>query len=417
MGLPYQEESSRMTDVMKGVRVLEVAEHTFVPAASAVLADWGADVIKIEHAVRGDAMRGLGRTGVMDLSKGVHVLSEHSNRGKRSLGLDLSNPQGLAVLYALARQSDVFLTNKLPATLARLKIDVADIRAQNPKIIFVRGTSFGVRGPDRDRGGYDMTSFWCRAGSAASVSPAELPGVLPQPGPAWGDSMGGMTIAGGIAAALFKRERTGEPSVVDVSLLSAGAWAMSAGIALSLQRKRAWRTPMPGGTASLNPLVGIYATSDGRYICLVMLEAAKYWEDFCTHLDRPELAKDPRFEGPEGLAAHASEAVVILREAFAKRTLAQWTERFQTLRGQWAPVQNTLEVAEDPQVRANGYIVETRTKQGTPFELVGTPVQFDETPTNTRRAPEFNEHGDEILAQLGLDSREILELKASGAVA
>src|SRR5215472_2042632 len=406
-----------MADVMRGIRVLEVAEHTFVPAASAVLADWGADVIKIEHAVRGDAMRGLGRTGVMDLSKGVHVLNEHSNRGKRSLGLDLSNPDGLGVLYALARRSDVFLTNKLPGTLARLKIDVTDLRAQNPKIIYVRGTSFGVRGPERDRGGYDMTSFWCRAGSAASVSPAELRGVLPQPGPAWGDSMGGMTIAGGIAAALFKRERTGEPSVVDVSLLSAGAWAMSAGIALSLQTKRPWATPMPGGTGSFNPLGGIYAASYGRYICLVMLQAAKYWADLCAHVDRPELANDPRFDGPEKLAANASEAVVLLRQVFAKRTLAEWTERFKTLQGQWAPVQNTLEVAEDPQVLANGYMVKTATKGGTPFVLVATPVQFDERPTPTRRAPEFNEHGDEVLGELGLDMERILELKASGAVA
>ena len=406
-----------MADVMKGIRVLEVAEHAFVPSASAVLADWGADVVKIEHAVRGDAMRGLGRTGVMDLSKGVHVLNEHSNRGKRSLGLDLGNPGGLEVLYALARRSDVFLTNKLPGTLARLRIDVGDIRAQNPDIIYVRGTSFGVRGPDRDRGGYDMTSFWCRAGSAASVSPAELPGVLPQPGPAYGDSMGGMTIAGGIAAALLKRERTGEPSVVDVSLLSTGAWAMSAGIALSMQMKRPWGTPMPGGTGSFNPLVGVYETSDGRYVCLVMLQAARYWKDFCEHIGRPELASDARFDSVEKLGANASEAVAILQEVFRTRTLAEWSERFQTLEGQWAPVQNTLEVTEDEQVRANGYVVRTATKEGAEFELVASPVQFDEEVTATRRAPEFNEHGDEILQELGLGMDRILELKAAGAVA
>ena len=405
-----------MSDVMRGIRILEVAEHTFVPAASAVLADWGADVIKIEHAVRGDAMRGLGRTGVVDLSQGVHVLHEHSNRGKRSLGLDLSQPAGLEVLYGLAKRSDVFLTNKLPATLARLKIDVADLRAHNPKLIYVRGTSFGPRGPDRDRGGYDMTAFWCRAGSAASVTPPDLPGVLPQPGPAYGDSMGGMTIAGGIAAALLKRERTGEPSVVDVSLLAMGAWAMSAAIALSLQLKRPWVTP-PGGGAAFNPLVGTYRTSDGRFVCLVMLQAAQYWADFCQHLGRPELAKDPRFDGAEKLAANGAEAVAILREAFATRTLAEWSARFQTLKGQWAPVQHTLEVAEDPQVRANGYMAATQTKQGTPFELVASPVQFDERPTPTRRGPEFNEHGDEILAELGLDMEKILELKVAGAVA
>lgn len=406
-----------MVDVMKGIRVLEVAEHTFVPAASAVLADWGADVIKIEHAERGDAMRGLGRTGVMDLSKGVHVLNEHSNRGKRSLGLDLAKPEGLEVLYALVKTCDVFLTNKLPGTLERLKIDVPSIRAQNPKIIYARGTSFGARGPDRDAGGYDMTAFWCRAGAAASVSPAELPGIIPQPGPAFGDSMGGMTIAGGISAALFKRERTGEPSVVDVSLLAAGSWAMSAGIALSLQMGRAWGTPMPGGTGSFNPLVGTYETSDGRYLCFVMLQAAKYWADFCAHIDRPELASDPRFDAAEKLGANASEAVVILQQVFKTRTFAEWRERLRTFSGQWAPIQNCLEVPEDVQVLENGYMARTATKEGTEFDLVASPVQFDEVPTGTNRAPEFNEHGDQILEELGLDMDRILELKAAGAVA
>jgi len=405
-----------MTDVMKGVRILEVAEHTFVPSASAVLADWGADVIKIEHAVRGDAMRGLARTGVIDLSKGVHVLNEHSNRGKRSLGLDLNNPSGREVLYALARTSDVFLTNKLPGVLARLAIDVADLRKHNPKIIYVRGTSFGVRGDECDRGGYDMTGFWCRGGSAAAVSPPDMNGIIAQPAPAYGDSIGGMTIAGGIAAALFKRERTGEPSIVDVSLLAMGAWAMSAGIALSIQMQRPW-TPPPGGGGLFNPLVNTYATSDGRYVSLVMLQAGRYWADFCEHIERPELAKDPRFDTPEKLAGNAAQAVPILREVFAKRTLAEWTARFKTLAGQWAPVQHTLEVVADPQVRANGYIASAKTKEGTPFELVATPVQFDEQPTPTSRAPEFNEHGDEILAELGIDWDTIVDLKVRGVVA
>ena len=210
-----------MVHSMEGVRILEVAEHTFVPAASAVLADWGADVIKVEHAERGDAMRGLGRTGVLDLSKGVHVILEHSNRGKRSIGIDIAHPEGREVLLEIAKTADVFLTNKLPATLAKLQIGVADLRAANPDIIYARGTSFGPRGPDANRGGYDMTAYWCRAGTAGALTSPEL-GVTPQAGPAYGDSLGGMTIAGGIAAALFRRERTGETSVVDVSLLGMG---------------------------------------------------------------------------------------------------------------------------------------------------------------------------------------------------
>lgn len=405
-----------MVDVMKGIRILEVAEHTFVPAASAVLADWGAEVIKVEHAERGDAMRGLARTGVMDLSQGVHVLNEHSNRGKKSIGLDLAKPEGLEVLYKLAAQCDVFLTNKLPAVLARLKIDVADIRAHNPRIIYVRGTSFGPKGADRDRGGYDMTAFWCRAGSASGTTTPEVKGIAPQPGPAYGDSMGGMTIAGGIAAALFKRERTGEPSVVDVSLLGLGSWAMSAAIALSLQMKAPWG-PIPlSGSGPGNPLVGVYGTSDGRNVSVVMLQGFHYWPDFCEHIGRPDLITDPRFDSHDKLMLNGGEARAIIAAVFAGATLAEWTQRLATLKGQWAPVQNTLEVAADPQVMANGYLVRTATRQGVEFDLVASPVQFDEQPTGTRRAPEFNEHGDEILQELGYDWDAIIALKAAGAV-
>jgi crotonobetainyl-CoA:carnitine CoA-transferase CaiB-like acyl-CoA transferase len=405
-----------VSDVMRGIRILEVAEHTFVPAASAILSDWGADVIKVEHPERGDAMRGLGSTGTVSLGGDVHVLNEHSNRGKRSIGIDLAKPEGREVLYRIVASSDVFLTNKLPVVLTRLKIDVDDLRAHNPKLIYVRGTAFGPRGPDSDRGGYDMTAFWCRAGNAASVTPREIEGVLAQPGPAWGDSVGGMTIAGGIAAALLKRERTGEPSVVDVSLLAAGGWALSAAIALSLQTGRPWAGALPSKMRIPNPLVGLHRTADDRYISLVMLQAAPYWADFCEHIDRPELIDDPRFDSPEKLAKHAGEASAIIAEAIAEHPLAHWSEKLRTLKGQWAPVQNSLEFPEDPQVVANGYMARTATREGVEFDLVSTPVQFDEQPNPTRRAPEFNEHSDEILAEFGYDQGRILKLRIQGAV-
>jgi crotonobetainyl-CoA:carnitine CoA-transferase CaiB-like acyl-CoA transferase len=405
---------SYMVQSMKGVRVLEVAEHTFVPAASAVLADWGADIIKVEHAERGDAMRGLGRTGVLDLSKGVHVLLEHSNRGKRSIGIDIANPEGLKVVLELAKSVDVFLTNKLPATLAKLGIDVEDLRAVNPKIIYVRGTAFGPQGPDANRGGYDMTAFWCRSGTGGALTSKEL-GVTPQAGPAYGDSLGGMTIAGGIAAALFQRERTGEPSIVDVSLLGMGMWAMSSAIALSLQMDIPWNTfTMQGGGG--NPLTGTYRTKDDRHICFVMLQAFEYWPDFCAHIDREDLVGDPRFDSHEHLAANGAAAREIIGEEIGTQTLEEWCQRLVTLKGQWTPVQNTLEVAADLQARANGYMQTATTSEGTDFELVASPVQFDEEPTATRRSPEFNEHGDEILKEIDFDMDRILELKACGAI-
>ena len=406
-----------MTDVMKGVRILEVAEHMFVPAASAILSDWGADVIKVEHHLRGDAMRGLGSTGVLDLSQGVHVLNEHSNRGKRSIGLDLASEAGVQVLYQLAKTCDVFLTNKLPQVLAKLNIDVKDIRKHNPDIIYVRGTASGPRGPDGNRGGYDMTSFWCRSGCAYSVSPPGMGFVLPQPGPGFGDSIGGMTIAGGISAALFKRERTGEPSVIDVSLLAAGVWSLGPTIALSGQSGKPWSLGGGGGSGSNNPLTGIYKTSDERFISLVMLQGFHYWPDFCRHIDRADLIDDPRFDSVENLATNASAAGDIIREEVVRYTLAQWIEKFQTLKGQWAPVQNSVEVADDPQVRANGYIASATTATGEDFEMVSTPVQFDEKPAATARAPEFNEHCDEILLEAGIDSDKMIELKLAGVIA
>jgi crotonobetainyl-CoA:carnitine CoA-transferase CaiB-like acyl-CoA transferase len=161
-----------MTAVMQGVRILEVAEHTFVPAASALLADWGAEVIKIEHVERGDAMRGLASTGVVSLPNDVHVLLEHSNRGKKSLGLDLTSEEGLEILGKLAATCDVFLTNKLPGVRKKLKIEVDDVRAANPDIIYVRGTGQGERGPDADKGSYDSLAFWARSGVSVGCTRA-----------------------------------------------------------------------------------------------------------------------------------------------------------------------------------------------------------------------------------------------------
>lgn len=233
-----------MTHVMKGVRILEVAEHTFVPAASAMLADYGAEVIKIEHVERGDAMRGLASSGLALFGGSVHVLLEHSNRGKQSLGLDLTNPDGLEVLYKLAATCDVFLTNKLPSVRAKLKIDVDDIRAHNPNIIYVRGTGQGERGPDADQGAYDSLAYWSRTGVAMSLTQPGADDLITPPGPAFGDSIGAMTIAGGIMGALFHRERTGEATTVDVSLLATGLWSMGATMALSIQLGFPWQ-PLP----------------------------------------------------------------------------------------------------------------------------------------------------------------------------
>jgi crotonobetainyl-CoA:carnitine CoA-transferase CaiB-like acyl-CoA transferase len=404
-----------MTAVMEGVRVLEVAEQTFVPAASALLADWGAEVIKIEHVERGDAMRGLASSGIGMISNSVHVLLEHSNRGKQSLGLDLSSEEGLDILYKLAATSDVFLTNKLAGTRKKLKIDVEDIRAHNPAIIYARGSGQGERGPDADKGAYDSLAFWARSGVSLAVTRTDYDHVVGPPGPGFGDSIGAMTVAGGIMGALFHRERTGEATTVDVSLLGAGMWAMGQTISLSLQLDMPWQPP-PGGTPR-NPLTGNYRAKDGRWISLTCLQAGKYWPSMAEVIGQPELATDPRFADNDVLLENGAEAGDILRAAFDQHTLEEWREKLEAFTGQWAVVQNTIEVASDPQSVANDYMQSGTTADGTPYSLVSAPVQYDGVAGPIGRAPEFNEHGDQILADLGLDWDTVVDLKVRGVVA
>ncbi|KPI02239.1 Formyl-CoA transferase [Actinobacteria bacterium OK006] len=396
---------------LEGIRVLEVAMYGFVPSAGAVLADWGADVIKVEHAVTGDPQRGLRQTGTLRVEGDPNPNVEHANRGKRSLGLDMTRPEGKEVLYDLARRSDVFLTSFLPGHRRRFGIDVDDIRAVNPRIIYARGSALGPRGPESEKGGYDMTAFWARGGSAASITPPGVEGMI-NPMPAYGDTISGTNLAGGIAAALLQRERTGEPSVVDVSLLGSGVWANGHATAVSLHLDKPWVAPMPGVHGSPNnPLSGVYVTADGRYLAFVMLQPGKFWADVCHHIDHPELADDPRFATAELLAAHTEEAVKILRAALAGRTLAEWTERFATLAGPWAPVQDTLRVGADVQIRANEYLLRVGE-----IDLAASPVQFDTTAPSLGPAPEFAAQTEEILMELGLDWPRIIELKEAGAV-
>ena len=409
-----------MTKVMQDVRILEVAQFTFVPVASAILADWGADVLKIEHPTRGDTQRGFINIDGVKVNPDRNPMMGHPNRGKRSVGIDVSKPEGQALIYELAKQCDIFLTNYLPDQRQKLKIDVEHIRAVNPNIIYARGSALGDKGPERTKGGFDSPAFWARGGSSMTVPPPELGGPLTQPGPAYGDTIGGTFIALGVSAALFHRERTGEALELDVSLLSSGIWACGMGVAMSVEAAEVqFKGRMPqSGSIQGNPFVGVFQTSDGRYLNLTILTPGPYLEDTWTHLGRPELMGDERFNTAEALMANWVDGSVEVTRAIAAQPLAYWKDQFQTLRGQWAPYQDLLEVAQDPQVLANDLIFEVEPADGgAPMKLIAAPVQFNHEPTVTTRAPEASEHTELVLMEMGIEWDRIEELKTARVIA
>lgn len=405
-----------MQDVLSGIRVVEVAAWTFVPISGAVLSEWGADVIKVEHPQGGDPQRGLISSGLVPAGNGpnVNFMIEIPNRGKRSVGLDLSTDGGRTLLYKLVETADVFVTNYLPEVRARLQIDVEHIRARNPSIIYVRGHGQGAKGPEANRGGFDGASYWARAGLAMTFNSAANEWPVDQR-PAFGDALGGLTIAGGIAAAIARRERTGKASIVDVSLLAMGLWSLAPDVTSS-KLYEGVDVPAFDRDSPPNPLVGTFPTKDGRFIQLIFLQADRYWPDLARHLEREDLLDDPRFADSAARYQHREECVQILRDIFRSRTFAEWNERLQTLEGVWAPLQTALEVHDDPAVAANGYLEPITMDDGSQFVLPANPVQFDETPPSVRRAPDHGEHTDEVLMELGLSMDEILEHKISGAV-
>jgi len=402
-----------VTDILNGVRVVELAAWTFVPAAGAVLADWGADVIKIEHPETGDPQRGLISSGIVTGAGGVNHFIEQPNRGKRSIGLDTSTPDGLELLMKLIETADVFLTNLLPDSRQRMGIDVEQVRARNPKIIYARGHGYGTRGDLAGQGGFDLAAYWARGGigEAYAAGDGSYP---PLQRPAFGDVYGGLSIAAGIVGALFKRERTGTPSVVDVSLLNAAIWQLGpdvVGAGITGQDIPKFQLPeMP------NPAASMYKTRDGRFIAFVLLQADRFWADFCTRLGRPDLISDERFANAIVRFENRADCIVQLRKTIGDQDLAHWEKAFEGFDGVWDVMRTAREIHDDPQAIANGYLPRATDANGNEFALAASPVQYDETPLALKCAPGHGEHTDALLTELGYNEDQIIEFKVNSVV-
>jgi crotonobetainyl-CoA:carnitine CoA-transferase CaiB-like acyl-CoA transferase len=384
----------------------------FVPVAGALLADWGADVIRIER-LEGDPYRGLATQGIGSDRDGVNLSMALANRGKRSVALNLRDPAGLTVLHELLCTADVFLTSLRPGALSRLGLDANTLRERYPSLIYARGHGFWVRGPDANQPGYDSSAFWARGGVGHILTPPERDYPISQRG-AMGDRNGAMAMAFGIAAALLKRGKTGAGSVVDVSLLATAMWMLSSDLLAALNGGEA--APVSGRGPQVNPLTGNYRTKDGRHIQLMFLQGDRYWAPFCHLVGRDDLIDDPRFADLAARRANSAACVAELDAVFAGRTFAEWKQLLAELDAPWAPVQSVREVIEDPQVIANGYVGEVALDGGQGYRLPTVPVQFDEQAPPLRRAPEHGEHTEALLLELGYDWDRIAELTDQGVI-
>jgi crotonobetainyl-CoA:carnitine CoA-transferase CaiB-like acyl-CoA transferase len=397
-------------DLLERVRVVELSMYALVPSAAAVLADWGADVVKVVPVKVADPMLGNPIAGLPKKDVGVAFMWELLNRGKRCMGLDVSTPEGRQILLDLVSQADVFITNLLPGARARFRIDPDDLSAANPALIYGRASGHGADGPERDAGGFDHTDFWARTGiaHAASMVAGEF---IPQPGPALGDLAGGGFLAGAIAAALYRRTRTGQGSIVDVSLLSSGMW-VGAPAVIASQLYGVDTIPRMSHLNLPNPLVAAYTTRDGRQIYLAGIMTEGHYENFCETIERKDLLEDPRFATGAERLAHARECIDLLDELFASRDLAEWVVLLAGLTTPWTVVQTAAEAANDPQVVANGFVASVEGR----YPLVRSPAQFDGLRPDLERAPQHGEHTEEVLLELGRSWDDIAALKAAEAI-
>ena len=405
-----------MYDILEGVEVVELGSFVFVPLAAAVLADWGADVTKVEHPRTGDPYRGLTTAGMTNSIGDLNLSFQYANRGKRSIGVDVATPQGHDLLLELVSRADVFMTNLRPAVRARLGIEVDDLRPARPDLVYVRGSGYGQHGALAETAALDGTAYWARGGVGAALTPPDAEWPLTQR-PAFGDVMAAMTLAGGVAGALYRRATRGEGSVVDVGLLNVGMWQMQRDI-LSAP----YDPPSGGGVWDVtrkerNPTTGTYRTADGRFISLAIVNPDPYWVELCGCLDRPDLATDERFTTMAARQQHNAACVAALDETFGAETFEHWRAALSSFSGAWAPVQRPAELHTDEQALANGFFTEVDTSVG-PLQVVSSPVTFDDFdgPRTMAGAPEVGQHTEEILLELDHSWDDIVALKDAGVV-
>ena len=400
-----------MAGPLAGIKAVEIGFWVAGPATGGILADWGAEVVKIEPPPAGDPFRGL-YLSVSGVNVPANPPFELDNRGKRSVMVDLKSDPGRELARTLIDRADVFLSNLRPGALERMGLDYPTLSARNPGLVYCSITGYGVTGPDRDRPAYDIGAFWSRAGVAAMLTPEGHEPPVQRGG--MGDHTTAIASAGAISAALVARARTGKGQQVVTSLLRTGIYV----VGWDVQTRLRVGHVAPAGTRaqSPNPIANSYRAGCGHWFWLIGLEGDRHWPDVCRAIERPDLLADPRTRDIVARRVHGKEIVELLGVEFAKRPLAEWGPIFEREGVWWAPMQDCNEIAEDPQVRAAGGVLPFDAEQGLPEQLA-TPVDFLGTPGDpARSAPEAGQHTEEVLLELGHSWEDIAALKERGVI-
>ena len=398
---------------LEGIKVVELAMWVAGPSTAAVMADWGAEVVKLEDPGTGDPIRGFATRAMGDPNTLIRPPFELENRDKRSVAVDLRSPEGHAFASKLIERADVFITSLRLDAIDRMKLDYETLAAINPRLIYATINGYGHRGPDRNRPAYDYAAGWARSGLMATIAePGQFP---PAQRPAVIDHAVGLGLAGAISAALLGRERSGRGREVRISLFAMGLWMNASDLTVGLMTGRS-----PGSEARtdrVNPMWNSYRCRDDRWIYFVMVQSDRFWPDFCAALAQPEWLKDPRFKDSSARTKNCSALIAEIDRVMATRNSAEWEPVFDAHGFIWAPVRTDAEVLTDPQAEAIGAFGAVEHPQIPGCRLVNNPIEFTEVePRAHRAAPELGQHTEEVALEAGLSWEEIARLKEIGAL-